>query len=127
MNVNIHVSDSTTLREVGARLTARRLSLNLTQADLSEQAGVPKRTIERLEAGAAATRLSAFIRVCLVLGLRDWLEQLLAEPAPSPVEQLKLRGRTRKRASRRTDPDGVPKPRTDAEAPSKRKRWVWEP
>jgi len=115
------------LREIGARLATRRLTLNLTQADLSEQAGVPKRTIERLESGAAATRLSAFIRVCLVLGLRNWLEQLVAEPPPSPVEQLKLKGRARKRASKRPDPDDLPNPHDDPEEYWKRRHWIWEP
>lgn len=127
MKFKRYVSDSTTLREIGARLAARRLALNLTQADLSDQAGVPKRTIERLEAGAAATRLSAFIRVCLVLGLRDWLEQLLAEPEASPLEQLKLKGQTRKRASRRPDPDQVSNVREPPEEYGKSTRWLWEP
>lgn len=127
MKFKRYVSDSTTLREVGSRLAARRLALNLTQADLSDQAGVPKRTIERLEAGAAATRLSAFIRVCLVLGLGDWMEQLVAEPEPSPVQQLKLKGQTRKRASRRADPDDLSNPQDQPEEYWKGRRWVWEP
>lgn len=127
MKFDRSVPDSTILREIGARLAARRLSLNLTQADLSEQAGVPKRTIERLESGAAATRLSAFVRVCLVLGLQDWLQQLMADPAPSPVEQLKLKGQTRKRASRRADPEDVSTLRDQPVAYGKKRRWVWEP
>lgn len=122
-----YFSDSTTLREIGSRLAARRLALNLTQAELSDQAGVPKRTIERLEAGAAATRLSAFIRVCLVLRMENWLDQLMAEPAPSPVEQLKLKGQTRKRASRRTDPDDAPNAQARSEKQLSPRRWEWEP
>lgn len=127
MKFNRYVSDSTTLRDIGARLAARRLMLNLTQADLSDQAGVPKRTIERLESGAGATRLSAFIRVCLVLDLKDWLEQLVAEPAPSPVAQLKLKGRERKRASRRAAPEDRLNPSDHPEEYWKSKRWTWEP
>ncbi len=126
MKIKKHVPDSITLRQLGARLAAQRLALNLTQAQLSEEAGVPKRTIERLEAGAAATRLSAFLRVCLVLGLQDRLEQLVPDPVPSPVAQLKLKGRERKRASKRTAGDGRD-PSAQPKELGKAKRWVWEP
>ncbi|MGQ0698944.1 MAG: helix-turn-helix domain-containing protein [Panacagrimonas sp.] len=110
------VSDSAVLHELGARLAAQRLTLNLTQAQLAEQAGVSKRTVERLESGAVATQLSAFLRVCRVLGLQERLEQLVPEPAPSPIAQLKLKGRTRQRASRPLE--------LREKAP---KRWVWGP
>jgi DNA-binding XRE family transcriptional regulator len=73
--------------------------MNLTQAQLAQQAGVSKRTVERLESGGVATQLSGFIRVCRVLDLIDRFEALIPEPLPSPVAQLKLKGRTRKRAS----------------------------
>jgi transcriptional regulator with XRE-family HTH domain len=87
------------LRELGGRLARVRLERNLTQAQLAEQAGVSKRTLERLESGGVATQLSGFIRVCRVLDLLARFELLLPEPVPSPVEQLKLRGRKRQRAS----------------------------
>ncbi len=45
-------SDEAVLREIGARMARRRLDFQLTQADLAEQAGVSKRTVERIEAGA---------------------------------------------------------------------------
>ena len=115
----MYLSESAELQGLGSRLAAQRLALNLTQAQLAEQAGVSKRTLERLESGAVATQLSAFLRVCRVLGLQDRLESLVPEPASSPVAQLKLKGRTRKRASRQPDAGGVHEPRP--------KRWVWEP
>lgn len=87
------------LAELGGRLARIRLDRNLTQAQLAVQAGVSKRTVERLEAGAVATQLSVFIRVCRVLGVLDRFETLIPEPVPSPVAQLKLRGRQRRRAS----------------------------
>jgi hypothetical protein len=66
---------------------------------LATQAGVAKRTVERLEAGAVATQLSGFIRVCRVLDLIERFDLLVPEPVPSPVAQLKMAGRKRQRAS----------------------------
>ena len=87
------------LSELGGRLAQVRLQRNLTQAQLAQEAGVSKRTVERLESGGVATQLSGFIRVCRVLDLVERFNLLVPEPIPSPVEQLKLRGRKRQRAS----------------------------
>jgi len=92
-------TDDAILRELGARLKQARLAKNLTQAQLATQAGISKRTLERLESGELATQLSAFIRVCRVLGLIENFEALIPETPPSPMAQLRSRGRTRRRAS----------------------------
>jgi transcriptional regulator with XRE-family HTH domain len=55
------LTDKSILAELGGRLAQRRLELKLTQADLAEQAGVSKRTVERIEAGAT-TQMSTMIR-----------------------------------------------------------------
>lgn len=107
-------SDDAILRELGARLAALRLAHNLTQATLAQEAGVSKRTIERLESGEVATRLSALVRVGRVLGLIDRLDALVPAAAPGPVEQLQRAGRERKRAS---------KPRQSA--PARARKWTW--
>jgi transcriptional regulator with XRE-family HTH domain len=99
MKIVKQATDQVILRELCGRLARMRLDLNLTQAQLAEQAGVSKRTLERLESGNVATQLSSFIRVCRVLGVLDRIDLFVPEPAPSPVEQLKLRGRKRQRAS----------------------------
>lgn len=98
MQITNIISDGVLLAELGGRLAKLRLDRNLTQAQLAEQAGVSKRTIERLEKGAVATQLAGFLRVCRVLELLDRLEAFLPEPTPSPVEQWKLRGKQRQRA-----------------------------
>lgn len=113
MNVTNQLTDDAVLAELGGRLARIRLERNLTQAQLGEQAGVSKRTVERLEAGAVATQMSGFIRVCRVLGVLDRFDALIPEPVPSPVAQLKLHGRQRKRASG-----------TKA-AKSSAKKWQW--
>ena len=93
------LSDESILKEIGDRLTRTRLERNLTQAQLAEMAGISKRTLERLESGSAATQLTSFIRACRSLGLLEQLDLFLPPPRVSPVEQLKLQGRKRKRAS----------------------------
>jgi transcriptional regulator with XRE-family HTH domain len=113
MKITKQATDDAVLAELGGRLARIRLERNLTQGQLAEQAGVSKRTVERLESGAVATQLSGFIRVCRVLGVLERLDTLVPEPVPSPVAQLKLRGRQRQRAST-----------TKAFKPSA-KKWQW--
>lgn len=99
MKISSQLTDQAVLEELGARLAGLRLGKNLTQAALAEQAGVSKRTVERLEAGAVAAQLSGFLRVCRVLGVMDQLDALIPETPVSPVEQLKRQGKRRQRAS----------------------------
>ncbi len=114
MRIACQLSDEAILRELGSRLAAVRLARNLTQAALAEEAGLSKRTIERLESGEVATRLSVLVRVCRALHMVDRLDALVPSPTIGPVAQLKLAGRRRKRASGRRGP-ATPKTRT----------WTW--
>ena len=98
MKITKQATDDAVLAELGGRLARIRVERNLTQAQLAEQSGVSKRTVERLESGAVATQLSGFIRVCRVLDMLERFGTLIAEPMPSPVAQLKLRGKQRQRA-----------------------------
>ena len=113
MKITAQLTDESILKELGERLTSARLGHNLTQAALAEQAGVSKRTVERLESGAVATQLSGFLRVCRTLGLLERFESLMPEAMTSPMEQLKQQGRKRQRASGRKVASGKPK------------KWTW--
>jgi len=113
MMIISQLTDEAILRELGKRLAAARLERNLTQADSAEHAGVSKRTVERLESGEVAAQLSGFIRVCRALGLVERFDTLIPEPMPSPMAQLKLQGRKRRRASGK---------KAVADAP---KTWTW--
>ncbi len=113
MKINNLLTDESFLRELGERLTGARLEANMTQATLAEQAGVAKRTVERLESGEVATQLSGFLRVCRALGLAERFDMLIPEPTMSPIAQLKLQGRKRQRASGRKASTGKPK------------KWTW--
>lgn len=99
MRESTHVTAEALLSDLGGRLARVRLDRNLTQAQLAEQAGVSKRTVERLESGSTATQLSGFIRVCRALGLLARFDALIPESPPSPIVQLKLQGKQRRRAS----------------------------
>ena len=99
MKIDTKMTDEVLLKFIGERLAGLRLSRNLTQQQLAEQAGLGLRTVQRLELGAAATQLSGFVRVCRVLGLVENFETLIPEPTVSPMLQLKQQGRKRQRAT----------------------------
>ena len=100
MKIAKQATDAAVLTEIGQRIARVRLERNLTQVQLAEQAGVSKSTVQRLESGDVSPQLSGFIRVCRVLDLIERFDLLVPEPMPSPVEQLKLGGKRRKRASK---------------------------
>ena len=104
------MTDDMLLRELGARLARMRLERNLTQAQLAMEAGISKRTVERIERGEAAAQLSGFLRLCRALELIERIDSLFL---PSPVEQLRLRGKVRRRAS------------TPRGAVEEAKPWTW--
>jgi transcriptional regulator with XRE-family HTH domain len=107
------LSDEAVLAELGARLARRRIDLQLTQAALADQAGVAKRTVERIESGASA-QMSSVIRLLRVLELLPGLEQLVPTAGPGPMELLRHQGKARQRATaRRAEP-----------APGK--PWTWD-
>jgi transcriptional regulator with XRE-family HTH domain len=92
-------SDDVILAEIGARIASRRIEMHLTQADLAEQAGIGKRTVERLENGGS-TQMSTLIRIFRVLKLLPNLDTMIPEPGINPLDMVKLKRKSRKRASR---------------------------
>ena len=106
------ISDRAALQELGERLARYRLNLNLTQAALAEEAGVSPRTLHRIEHGLT-TNIGNVIRILRALRLLGNLEALVPAPAVSPIQQAKMQGKARRRASSRSGP-----------APSE-ERWTW--
>ncbi len=116
MKLRTENTDDVVLAELGNRLARARLERNMDQRRLAVEAGLSKRTIERLEAGEPV-KMSSFVRVLRALGLLDNLDRLVPEPLPSPIERLKTSGRRRKRASGR---------RRGGDRPSESERtWTW--
>ena len=117
MRIEPRLTDEAVLRELGERLAGVRLSRNLTQRQLAEQAGLARTLVQRIEAGVPVTTPSV-IRVLRALDMFDALDRLIPQSSPSPVEELKLRGRRRRRASgthgRAVEP-----------APGEERPWRW--
>lgn len=109
MKISKLLADEAILAELGQRIARRRLDLELTQAAVAEQAGVAKRTLERLEAGHSA-QMSSLVRILRVLeGLPD-LDRMLPETGPRPMDLLKRKGKVRQRAPRQRASESFEKP-----------------
>jgi transcriptional regulator with XRE-family HTH domain len=118
MRLTLELTDAAVLRELGTRLERRRIDANLTQAQLAEEAGVSKRTLERIEAGHS-TDFVMLIRVLRALKLIEGLESLIPDLPQSPIALLKQKGRERKRV-------GHPRSKAGrAGAPKPASPWKW--
>jgi putative transcriptional regulator len=116
MRIEPQLTDETILRELGERLARLRLGRDLTQQRLGEQAGVGRALVQRIERGEAVTTAN-LVRVLRALDSLDALDRLIPPEAPSPVQELKLRGRQRRRASGAHGSAG--------EAPDQARPWRW--
>jgi transcriptional regulator with XRE-family HTH domain len=101
----------TTLQDLGLQLAKVRLSRNLTQARLAQEAGASLPSIKRLEAGRNIS-LDTFLRVLRALNLGDRILDILPNPDVRPVERVQNEGHERRRA------------RSQPEAP-KATDWAW--
>lgn len=97
MHISNMLSDDAVLAEIGSRIAARRLAMQLTQAQVASQAGVAKRTLERVEAGQSA-QLATVVRILRALESLKDLQLVLPETGPTPMELLQNRGKRRQRA-----------------------------
>lgn len=113
MKISNLLTDEAILTEIGRRLAHRRIERHLTQAAAAKQAGVGKRTLERIEAGESA-QLSSLLRLLRVLDLFPDLDHAIPEARPGPMELLQHRGKMRRRASRKRSSADAGKP------------WTWD-
>ena len=100
MRIDEQAADKIVLQEIGERIEQLRLNSNLIRTNLAEQAGVSRNTIERLESGDSV-QLTSLIRVCRALGILSRFETVFPPSAISPVAQLRLQGKKRRRASQK--------------------------
>lgn len=107
MKIDNLLSDDSVLAEIGSRIATRRLALQLTQSQVAQQAGIAKRTLERVEAGQSA-QLATIVRILRVLESLPELERILPESGPSPMELLQHQGRRRRRAPGRKLTPAIP-------------------
>ena len=100
MSYNIEFSVATSDQIEAAlckRLESIRLSRNITQEQLAEEAGVSPRTIGRLEKGQGVS-MGTFIRIMIALRIQQNLEALLPDPTVRPIERVGMDAGERKRA-----------------------------
>ena len=89
---------------LGKRLDEIRLSRNIAQTELAQEAGVSRSTLTRLAEGKPVS-LDSFVRVMQALHLTDHLAALLPDPSVRPVDRVRLDGAERQRASgKRAEP-----------------------
>ena len=122
-------TDHALLGALAGWLERERLKRNVTQAELAHEAGVSKRTVERLEAGDSV-QLASLLRVLRALQLTHQLQALLPEASVTPMERLRGEGRARKRASaprpsERNNNAGNNNAGND-KTKSKTKAWSWD-
>ena len=90
------LSNNAITEEVGKRLKDYRIRRKLTQQELAEQAGISVFSVAQIERGKAVT-MNVFLSVLRVLRLLDNFELFIPEVGISPIELLKLKGKTPKR------------------------------
>ena len=104
MKLDPLLTDDAVLRELGARISRLRLNQNLSQEALAREAGISKRTLERLENGTVSVQLPALLRVARKLGFFSGLDSFIPEARPSPMSLLEMQGKARRRARRPAKP-----------------------
>ncbi|WP_225318410.1 helix-turn-helix transcriptional regulator [Cellvibrio sp. KY-YJ-3] len=95
--MNYHsMTNSAIATELGERLERLRLAQNLTQQMLADEIGITAKSYRQLVAGGG--KLENMIAALRALNALEQLDNFLPDTPPSPLEQLKLRGKQRQRA-----------------------------
>lgn len=106
--MNIHPAlqtPSDTQRELAARVKARRLALNITQAELAERSGISLGSLRRFETTGEIS-LRAFLELALILGelkefsslFRPLQTHSLFEEAPHPRQRSSRKSQLKEQA-----------------------------
>ena len=106
------LTEQTALKELGERIRAHRIALDLSREALAEKAGIGKNTLVRLEMGQS---LSHLVKVLLQFGFAEALVDIIPDYSRSPMMLLRESQKLpqRKRAGRKKkDADTAP--------------WVWK-
>lgn len=108
------LTEKSVLEEIGNRVRAHRIALNLSRDVFAAQAGVGKNTLVRLETGLSVN-LSHFIKVLFQFGLAEPLINIFPDYNQSPMMLLRESQEfpKRKRASRQK--------KSSVDTP-----WVWK-
>ena len=94
-------TDKALLKELGARLRTTRLNQNITQDELAARSGVGKGAVRAAELGGNPTLMN-LLRILRALQKLDQFDLLLPETGPSPIEMVKMQGKQRVRARKKS-------------------------
>lgn len=97
MKIQGFETNDTIIKEIGKRLKARRIALDITQKELAIESGVSQRTISGFENGENIS-LDNLLSVLRVLRLLQEINLLFPERKVDPFDVLNL-GHSKKRAS----------------------------
>ena len=96
------MSNQAIAAEIGQRITQLRLEKNLTQQQVADEIGMSRMGYGKLEKGTG--KFENMIATLRVLQRLDLIEYFIPEIPFSRMEQLKLKGKQRQRATA-TKPD----------------------
>lgn len=99
MKIQGFETNSQIIDEIGKRIKARRIALNLTQSDLANESGVSLRTISGFENGDNIS-LDNLISILRVLRMLQEINGLFPEKKVNPFDVLEL-GHSKKRVYRK--------------------------
>ncbi len=91
------MTDLAVAAELGRRIDQLRLERNLTQQQVADAVGLSRVSYAKLVAGQA--KFTNVIAVLRTLDQLDLLENFIPEQVFSPMEQLKMKGKRRQRAT----------------------------
>lgn len=91
------MTDEAIALEIGQRIEQIRLEQNLTQQQVAEEIGLSRLSYRKLVHGGG--KFQNIIAALRVLGRLDLVEGFIPQTVFSPLEQLKLKGKKRRRAS----------------------------
>lgn len=105
----VAMSDRAIMGAIGNYVKDKRLSVNKTQAQISEKAGINRWTLGQLEKGESVTLVS-LIQILRALDLLHILDVFKVEKRISPIELAKIERQKRQRARGKEDKN---KPQSD--------------
>ena len=93
------------LKDIGESMRARRLGLNLSQAEAAERSGLSELTVRNFERGAGIS-LGGFVALCRTYGHDKWVYDLAPERVVDYANRIRPVS-IRVRATKRKDPANV--------------------
>ncbi|MDH3327426.1 MAG: helix-turn-helix transcriptional regulator [Gammaproteobacteria bacterium] len=91
------MTDQSITAEIGRRIEQMRLEQNLTQQQVADEIGLSRVSYRKLVGGSG--KFENIIAALRALGRIDLVEHFVPETTFSPMEQLKLKGKQRQRAT----------------------------